>query len=71
MPVEVLEAFCPLCSWAESSEVKIEFGHAEDVGEGIVECCDELLVFVAVWVDWEALDVLKCVTKSVIRFWNY
>jgi hypothetical protein len=71
IPAESLEAFCPLCSWAENSEVQIEFGHTEDVCKGIVECCDDLLMFVAVWVDWEALNVLKYVTEGVIRFWYY
>ena len=52
VPLESLEAFCPLCGGAESSEIEVELGHAKDVCEGFVKCWDDLLMFVVVWAYW-------------------
>jgi hypothetical protein len=66
IPLEVLKLVVPQGCGAKDAEVEIEFGHAESVGTRFLECDDNLLVFVAVRVHWEALYILKRKRKVLL-----
>ena len=50
--LEVLESFFPLGLWPECLEIQVQFGHAEYVRSGCLDSGTDLLVFVAMRVDW-------------------
>jgi hypothetical protein len=66
--VGVLKSVVPLGRGAKDAEVEIEFGNAESVGTDFLECSDNLLVFVAVRVHWEALYTLKNEAEGYVGF---
>jgi hypothetical protein len=46
------ESFCPLVGRAEYCEIQVQFCNAEDVSFSFFDGCPNLMMFVAVRIDW-------------------
>jgi hypothetical protein len=68
IPLVVLKSVVPLGCGAKDTEVEIESSHAKGIGTSFLECGDNLLVFVAVRVHWEALYILKTKAEGSVWF---
>ena len=68
---KVSEAFCPLKRRPEYIEIQVEFYQFENVGFCFFQRRSNLVMFMALRVNREALNVLKYEPKGLVRFGEY
>jgi hypothetical protein len=56
---ELTESFLPLVRGAEDGEIKVQFGYAKYISLGFLKGILDLLVLMALGINWQALDILK------------